>query len=173
MTSIVMHYALPGARGQTRHFNYCALLDGDVRREAAHTDPVYSTHVRGPGFAVGRPLPHRCLTSPRLNSPGRGRDGRGSVEFSISKSDCLRKQNKKMGDITGADVHSSSVHTHRSLHHFPRQLVAPCSSYSGSFLSLFPWGDAAIDGCSSDRQQPGRWFPVGDNEPDLFYPRTK
>lgn len=45
MTSIVMHYALPAARGKTRHFNYCALVDGDVRREAAHTDPFYSPHM--------------------------------------------------------------------------------------------------------------------------------
>lgn len=41
-----MHYALPAARGQTRHFNYCALVDGDVRREAAQTDPLYSPHLR-------------------------------------------------------------------------------------------------------------------------------
>lgn len=67
-----MHYALPGARGQTRHFNYCALLDGDVRREAAHTDPVYSTHVRGLGFAVNRSLPPLL---PHLTSPQRGGDG--------------------------------------------------------------------------------------------------
>lgn len=40
-----MHYALPAACGQTRHFNYCALVDGDVRREAAHTDPFYSPHL--------------------------------------------------------------------------------------------------------------------------------
>lgn len=80
-----MHYALPGARGQTRHFNYCALLDGDVRREAAHTDPVYSTHVRGPGFAVDTPPPLlspslRCsLTSPHLRGAGIRCHGRGSA----------------------------------------------------------------------------------------------
>lgn len=88
-----MHYALPGARGQTRHFNYCALLDGDVRREAAHTDPVYSTHVRGLGFAVGRPPP---LPLPHLASPHRGGDEMGGdrFEFSISHRDYLQKTNK-------------------------------------------------------------------------------
>lgn len=40
-----MHYALPAACGQMRHFNYCALVDGDVRREGAHTDPFYSPHL--------------------------------------------------------------------------------------------------------------------------------
>lgn len=45
MTSIVMHYAPPAACGQTRHFNYCALVDGDMRREGAHTDPFYSPHL--------------------------------------------------------------------------------------------------------------------------------
>lgn len=47
MTSIVMHYAPPAARGQMRHFNYCALVDGDVRREAAHTELLYCAAVRG------------------------------------------------------------------------------------------------------------------------------
>lgn len=44
MTSIVMLSAPPAACGQTRHFNYCALVDGDVRREALRTDRVYSPH---------------------------------------------------------------------------------------------------------------------------------
>lgn len=42
MTSIVTHYALLWACSQTRHFNYCALVDGDVRWEGAHTDPFCS-----------------------------------------------------------------------------------------------------------------------------------
>lgn len=44
MTSIVMLSAPPAACGQTRHFNYCALVDGDVRREAVRADRVYSPH---------------------------------------------------------------------------------------------------------------------------------
>lgn len=42
VTSVVMLSAPPAACGQTRHFNYCALVDGDVRREAARTDRLYS-----------------------------------------------------------------------------------------------------------------------------------
>lgn len=37
--------APPAACGQTRHFNYCALVDGDVRREAARTDRLHSPHL--------------------------------------------------------------------------------------------------------------------------------
>lgn len=44
VTSVVMLSAPPAACGQTRHFNYCALVDGDVRREAARTDRLYSPH---------------------------------------------------------------------------------------------------------------------------------
>lgn len=132
MTSIVMHYALPGARGKTRHFNYCALLDGDVRREAAHTDPVYSTHVRGLGFAVASPPHLRCLTSPHLTGAGMGGAGLGSSFLSHTaiiykknpKKQTKQTRQHRQGDITVADVRSSSVHTRHPIT-LPCNLLSP------------------------------------------------
>lgn len=164
MTSIVMHYALPGARGQTRHFNYCALLDGDVRREAAHTDPVYSTHVRGPGFAVGRPppppLPH--LTSPHRGGAGMGWAGLGFSEFSISDSDYLQKHKTQNRVISQLQMCATPLSTQ----------ITPSLSAATYYrpLQVTEWKlyHFPLRRCSNGRQKPGRWS----DEMDRIYSRT-